>query len=90
MCPKLQYGIFERCKEILDGGYDVNIRDEENVTLLHWAAINNRKELINLYISNGAQVDAIGGKLLATPLHWAVRYINCYSPVTICVLLVLF
>jgi palmitoyltransferase len=43
------------------------------VTLLHWAAINNRKELCSLYISNGANVDAIGGKLLATPLHWAVR-----------------
>jgi palmitoyltransferase len=45
------------------------------VTLLHWASINNRKELVNLYINHGAQVDAVGGKLLATPLHWAVRYL---------------
>lgn len=45
------------------------------MTLLHWASINNRKELVNLYINHGAQVDAVGGKLLATPLHWAVRYI---------------
>ncbi|XP_057375671.1 palmitoyltransferase Hip14-like isoform X2 [Daphnia carinata] len=68
-----QYGIFSRCKEIIDEGYDVNQRDDENVTLLHWASINNRKELVNLYINHGAQVDAVGGKLLATPLHWAVR-----------------
>ncbi|XP_046452216.1 palmitoyltransferase ZDHHC17-like [Daphnia pulex] len=68
-----QYGIFDRCKELIDQGYDVNQRDDENVTLLHWASINNRKELVNLYINHGAQVDAVGGKLLATPLHWAVR-----------------
>lgn len=43
------------------------------VTLLHWASINNRKELCSLYLSNGAEVDAVGGKLLATPLQWAVR-----------------
>jgi len=68
-----QYGIFERCKEILDNGYDVTQRDEENVTLLHWASINNRKDLVNLYINSGAEIDAVGGKLLASPLHWAVR-----------------
>ena len=26
-------------------GYDVNQRDAENVSLLHWAAINNRLEI---------------------------------------------
>jgi len=68
-----QYGIFDRCKELLDNGYDVNQRDDENVTLLHWAAINNRKDVVNLYINNGAEIDAVGGKLLASPLHWAIR-----------------
>ncbi|XP_023244281.1 palmitoyltransferase ZDHHC17-like [Centruroides sculpturatus] len=68
-----QHGIFERCKEIIEDGYDVNERDEENVTLLHWAAINNRQEIVKYYISKGAEVDAIGGELKSTPLHWATR-----------------
>lgn len=68
-----QNGALERCKQLVEEGYDVNQRDAENVTLLHWAAINNRKELIRFYISRGALVDAVGGDLMATPLHWATR-----------------
>ena len=30
---------------MVDAGADVNVRDEENITCLHWAAINNRHEL---------------------------------------------
>ena len=43
------------------------------MTLLHWAAINNRLEICKLYLNRGAEVDAIGGELKSTPLHWAVR-----------------
>ena len=68
-----QYGALERVVEILDGGFDVNQRDSENVTLLHWAAINNRLEIVKLYIRRGADVDAVGGELMSTPLHWASR-----------------
>ena len=38
-----QYGARERVETLVDGGFDVNQRDDENVTLLHWAAINNRE-----------------------------------------------
>lgn len=41
-----QYGIFERCKELVEAGYDVRQPDKENVSLLHWAAINNRLDLV--------------------------------------------
>ena len=57
-------------QEILD---DTNQRDSENVTLLHWAPINNRRDLVRLYITSGSEVDAVGGELLSTPLHWASR-----------------
>lgn len=60
-------------QELIEGGFDVNQRDQENVTLLHWAAINNRKEIVKYYLAKGADVNAIGGDLLSTPLHWAVR-----------------
>ncbi|GAB1292131.1 Palmitoyltransferase ZDHHC13 [Apodemus speciosus] len=68
-----QYGIFERCKELVEAGYDVRQPDKENVSLLHWAAINNRLELVKFYISKGAVIDQLGGDLNSTPLHWAIR-----------------
>ncbi|NXW02852.1 ZDH13 Palmitoyltransferase, partial [Fregetta grallaria] len=68
-----QYGLVERCKELVEAGYDVRQPDKENVTLLHWAAINNRLELVKYYISKGAIVDQLGGDLNSTPLHWAIR-----------------
>ncbi|KAL9849680.1 palmitoyltransferase ZDHHC13-like isoform 3-T3 [Geothlypis trichas] len=68
-----QYGMLERCKELVEAGYDVRQPDKENVTLLHWAAINNRQELVKYYISKGAVVDQLGGDLNSTPLHWATR-----------------
>lgn len=60
-------------KELVEAGYNVNVPDSENVTLLHWAAINNRKEIICYFIDKGAEVDAVGGELLGTPLHWCTR-----------------
>uniref|UniRef100_A0A4W2F7Y5 Palmitoyltransferase n=1 Tax=Bos indicus x Bos taurus TaxID=30522 RepID=A0A4W2F7Y5_BOBOX len=68
-----RYGIYERCRELVEAGYDVRQPDKENVTLLHWAAINNRIDLVKYYISKGAIVDQLGGDLNSTPLHWATR-----------------
>lgn len=41
-----RYGLLERCQELVEAGYDVRQPDKENVTLLHWAAINNRLDLV--------------------------------------------
>ncbi|XP_073668061.1 putative palmitoyltransferase ZDHHC13 isoform X3 [Paramisgurnus dabryanus] len=68
-----QFGALERCKELIESGYDVRQPDKENVTLLHWAAINNRADIVKYYISKGAIVDQLGGDLNSTPLHWAIR-----------------
>lgn len=68
-----QYGAIGRVRELIEAGWDVNQPDSETVTLLHWAAINNRKDIIKLFLEKGAAVDAIGGELNATPLHWATR-----------------
>lgn len=46
LCDPVRFGILERCKELVEAGYDVRQPDKENVTLLHWAAINNRLELV--------------------------------------------
>lgn len=68
-----QYGAFARVKELVEAGWDVNQPDHETVTLLHWAAINNRREIIQYLLTKGATVDAVGGELQSTPLHWATR-----------------
>ncbi|KAI1297149.1 Palmitoyltransferase ZDHHC17 [Halotydeus destructor] len=68
-----QYGALSRVQEIIEAGYDVNERDPENVTLLHWASINNRKDIVKYFLAKGSEVNAVGGDLQSTPLHWAVR-----------------
>ncbi|XP_050333974.1 palmitoyltransferase Hip14 [Bactrocera neohumeralis] len=68
-----QYGAIARVRELIESGWDVNQPDSETVTLLHWAAINNRRDIIRYFLEKGAIVDAVGGELNATPLHWATR-----------------
>eukprot|EP00039_Didymoeca_costata_P019791 m.338955 g.338955 ORF g.338955 m.338955 type:complete len:575 (+) comp18608_c0_seq1:146-1870(+) len=69
-----QRGEIDGVNKLIDKGLDVTTRDEENITCLHWAAINGRTELCNILIQNGCEVDAEGGELLGTPMQWAVRY----------------
>ena len=40
-----QYGYLPRCKQLVEEGLDVRTPDKDNITLLHWAAINNRLEI---------------------------------------------
>lgn len=69
-----QFGRYEECRQYLESNlFDVNQRDPENVTLLHWAAINNQTTIVDYYLNKGADIDAIGGDLKSTPLQWAVR-----------------
>ncbi|QRW24739.1 ankyrin repeats [Rhizoctonia solani] len=48
-------------------------RDSQNVTPLHWAAINAQLAACEYLIQAGAEVDAVGGELVSTPLQWAAR-----------------
>lgn len=66
-----QYGAFNRVKELIEQGFDVNQGEDGNIKLLHWAAINNQIEIVKYFIGLGAEVNAIGGELNSTPLHWA-------------------
>jgi ankyrin repeat protein len=52
---------------------DVAARDEANVSLLHWSAINAHVAVCRFLIEHGAEIDARGGDLNATPLQWAAR-----------------
>lgn len=46
-----QYGVLDRLKELVESGQcDPNLPDDENVYLLHWAAINNRVDIAKYLI----------------------------------------
>lgn len=42
----VQFGIMARVYELVEGGLNVNEMDRENVSILHWAAINNRLDIV--------------------------------------------
>ncbi|KAG5460471.1 MAG: ankyrin repeat-containing domain protein, partial [Olpidium bornovanus] len=68
------HGNIAAAKELLDSGKaTVHDRDYQNVTPLHWAAINDRHPFCQFLLNAGAEVDSFGGQLMATPLHWACR-----------------
>ncbi|CAG8680784.1 10768_t:CDS:10, partial [Cetraspora pellucida] len=69
-----QHGNLHIAKNLIENGrVKATDRDTQNVTPLHWAAINNHVVMAKYLIDNGAEVDARGGELDATPLHWAAR-----------------
>ena len=51
-------GIVERVAALLDGGVDVNSRDEMKSTPLHAAAQGGRVDVVKLLLARGAEVDA--------------------------------
>ncbi|OXG40718.1 palmitoyltransferase AKR1 [Cryptococcus neoformans Bt15] len=57
---------------------NLSARDAQDVTPLHWAAINAHMGTCRLLIDSGADIDAIGGELKATPLQWAARNGHLY------------
>ena len=57
----------------LERGADVNVRDANGETPLHWAAEEGKKETVALLLEHGADVNA-RGEDGATPLHWAAAW----------------
>lgn len=52
----------------------VNSTDPDGCSLLHWAAINNRVQIANFLIENGADPSfRAGGVLGESPFQWALR-----------------
>ncbi|EEH49218.2 uncharacterized protein PADG_05297 [Paracoccidioides brasiliensis Pb18] len=60
------------------GKYDAKYKDEEGITPLHWAAINNQYALCKFLLDSGAEVDAKGGESVATAAMWAAQRCHYY------------
>ena len=58
--------------------YDASYADEQGITPLHWAAINNHYALCHFLIQSGANVNAKGGDAVATPVLWAAKRCHYY------------
>eukprot|EP01031_Cornospumella_fuschlensis_P033321 gene33321-40307_t len=55
----------------------VDLKDKDDCSLLHWAAINNRVEIIEFLLHRKANVNSVGGENKEIPLQWAVRQAHC-------------
>ena len=66
-------GNIEAVKQHLAAGTDVNAKSERGATPLHRAATFGHKEIAELLIDKGADVNAVGGLLGWTPLHSAAN-----------------
>ena len=66
-------------QKLFDSGkYDATYKDEQGITPLHWAAINNHYALCHYLIQAGAPINAKGGDAVATPVLWAAKRCNYY------------
>ena len=54
-------------------GFDPNVRDKDNVTALHRAAMSGHPEAVRILLKFGAEINAQDGMFSATPLVWAVE-----------------
>ncbi|CAN0121745.1 unnamed protein product [Scytosiphon promiscuus] len=73
-----QFGDEDALQELLESAtgrplVDANARDAEDVPLLHWAAINDRRGIVKYLIKQRADTCAIGGVLKESALMWAAR-----------------
>ncbi|ETS80440.1 Palmitoyltransferase AKR1 [Pestalotiopsis fici W106-1] len=61
------------------GDFDATYSDDEGITPLHWAAINNQYAMVKFLIEKGADINKKGGESVATPLQWAAQRSNYYT-----------
>ncbi|CAI2352113.1 unnamed protein product [Caenorhabditis sp. 36 PRJEB53466] len=78
-----QLGELETVRFLLGGYVSADELDSDGCGLLHWAAINNKVDIIRLLLSYHANIDIIGGNMQSTPLHWACHNAQLAAVVTL-------
>ncbi|MGB7231913.1 MAG: ankyrin repeat domain-containing protein [Candidatus Acidiferrum sp.] len=64
-------------KRILDeNGSLVNAYDETGATALHYAAFDGLREIVQLLLDRGAEINSRDTQFGATPAGWAIEYLR--------------
>ena len=66
----IKAGHTEIVADLLDSGVPIDTKDDEGMSLLHWAAVRGHVTTMRLLIRRGCDVNSVDGRGL-TPLHWA-------------------
>ena len=66
-------GNIEVVKKLLADGVNVNTKEEDGGTALHWAANEGHKEIVELLITSGADVNISGPHGGGTALHFSAN-----------------
>ena len=61
-----------KIKYLVDKGADINKRNEDGMTALHWAALHDASGMVNLLKTHGADMNTKDSKGM-TALHWAAE-----------------
>ena len=69
-------GDVDAVEALADAGIDVNSADDNQMSVLHHAAMNARDEVMKALISRGANVNATDLKGGFSPMHWVVISAN--------------
>ena len=68
-----QAGDVQQVRALLQQGADANAAQADGLTALHWAAMNDSKEIVDLLLYAGATVKPLTRLGGYTPLHLAAR-----------------
>jgi ankyrin repeat protein len=60
---------------VLDGRMCINERDEAGATVLHYATLDGLREIVQLLLDRGAEINSLDGQFGATPTGWAIEYL---------------
>jgi ankyrin repeat protein len=70
-------GDLERVKRILETDDRLaNLRDESGATPLHYAARNGHRQIVQLLLERGAEINCTDSQFGATPAGWAIEYLR--------------
>jgi cytohesin len=73
LCPAAANGEIERVKLLISEDADVNVKDSDGLTPLHYAAREGHKEIVELLLAHGADVNISGANYNRTAAEFAMR-----------------
>ena len=77
MIEAVKQGDRERVRAILESDERLaDQRDESGATPLHYAALNGHRQIVQLLLERGADINSTDSEFGATPAGWAIEYLR--------------